>query len=232
MSSSKTTKRSVVITGCTKGLGLEMAKSFAIKGWHICGCGRSATAIDSLSTSMEGEHFFAQADVTDDSAVAQFAAAAISKFGAPDLLLNNAGMINDPAPLWEVSAADFDRITATNINGVANVIRHFLPEMIARGSGVVVNFSSGWGRGTSPDVAPYCATKWAVEGLTSALAQELPTGLAAVALNPGIIDTQMLRKCWSDAASDYDDPATWAETAVPMLEKLSAKDNGRQLTAP
>jgi NAD(P)-dependent dehydrogenase (short-subunit alcohol dehydrogenase family) len=104
--------------------------------------------------------------------------------------------------------------------------------MIARGRGVVVNFSSGWGRSTSPEVAPYCATKWGIEGLTQALSQELPDGLAAVALNPGIIDTDMLRRTFGPAAADYPDPARWAVAAVPFLEGLGPRDNGKALTAP
>jgi NAD(P)-dependent dehydrogenase (short-subunit alcohol dehydrogenase family) len=104
--------------------------------------------------------------------------------------------------------------------------------MIARGSGTIVTLSSGWGRSTSPDVAPYCASKFAVEGLTQALAQELPSGLAAVALNPGIIDTDMLRQCWSDEAGGYAKPADWAKIAGPYLLQLGAKDNGRSLTVP
>ena len=96
-----------------------------------------------------------------------------------------------------------------NIKGVANVIRHFVPAWSRERSGVIVNFSSGWGRSTSPEVAPYCATKWAIEGLTQALAQELPKGMAAVALNPGIIDTDMLRSCFGDSAGLYPDAEKW-----------------------
>jgi NAD(P)-dependent dehydrogenase (short-subunit alcohol dehydrogenase family) len=107
-----------------------------------------------------------------------------------------------------------------------------VPAMIARGSGVIVNFSSGWGRSTSPEVAAYCTSKWAVEGLTSALAQELPRGLAAVALNPGIIATEMLRACWGAGAEAYPTAEKWIQNAGPFLEKLGPKDNGRQLTVP
>ena len=117
-----------------------------------------------------------------------------------------------------------------NLKGVANVIRHFVPAMVARRSGVIVNFSSGWGRSTSAEVAPYCATKWAMEGLTQALAQELPSGMAAVPLNPGIINTDMLRSCFGGSASAYPDAAEWAKLAVPFLLKLSARDNGCPLT--
>src|SRR5690606_3855178 len=101
-----------------------------------------------------------------------------------------------------------------------------------RGRGGVVNFSSGWGRSTSPEVAPYCCTKWGVEGLTQALSQELPAGMAAVALNPGIIDTSMLRSCFGESAADYPDPEEWAEKAVPFLERMGPRENGLPLTAP
>lgn len=202
------------------------------RGWQIAGCGRSAAGVEAMAAELGTDHFFGVADVADDRSVSAFARAALSAIGPPDLLVNNAALMNDPAPLWEVAAGEFDGLTAVNINGVANVVRHFVPAMVGRGSGVVVNMSSGWGRSTSPEVAPYCATKWAVEGLTSALAQELPDGLAAVALNPGVIDTDMLRRCWADGAGAYEKPGDWAARAVPLLEGLSAEDNGRALTVP
>ena len=129
-------------------------------------------------------------------------------------------------------AAEFDRVIDVNIKGVANVIRHFAPAMIARGSGVIANLSSGWGRSTAPEVAPYCATKWAIEGLTRALAQELPRGMAAVPVNPGIIDTDMLRSCFGGSSSEYPDPAEWAESAVPFFLGLGPADNGKPMTVP
>jgi NAD(P)-dependent dehydrogenase (short-subunit alcohol dehydrogenase family) len=88
----------------------------------------------------------------------------------------------------------------------------------------------GWGRGTAPEVAPYCATKWAVEGLTKALAQELPPGLAAVAVNPGVIDTDMLRTCWGDGAAGFPSADDWARSAVPFLLSLTAAHNGQSLS--
>ena len=127
---------------------------------------------------------------------------------------------------------EFSWVIDVNIKGVYHVLRHFLPAMVERGSGVIVNFSSGWGRSTDAEVAPYCATKYAIEGLTLALAQELPKGMAAVPLNPGIINTDMLQSAWGEGASAYPSPEKWAEKAVPFLLKLSAKDNGKSLSAP
>ena len=118
-----------------------------------------------------------------------------------------------------------------NIKGVANVLRHFVPAMIARESGVIVNLSSGWGRSARPR-SPRTAPRSGPSKVSPALAQELPKGLAAVPLNPGIIDTEMLRSCFGEKAGHYLSPAEWAEPAVPFLLGLSPRDNGKPLTVP
>jgi NAD(P)-dependent dehydrogenase (short-subunit alcohol dehydrogenase family) len=222
----------VAITGVSRGLGRAMAIDFAAAGWSVSGCGTDAAALKALADQLGPEHLLQVCDVTDPLAVDEFANAVTERFGAPDLLLNNAATINPNKPLWEVSAGEFGRVIDINLKGVHLIIRAFLPGMIERGKGVVVNFSSGWGRSTSPEVAPYCATKWGVEGLTAALAQELPIGLAAVALNPGIIDTRMLRSCFGEEAGSYPTPEEWAKVAVPFLTSLSARHNGMALTVP
>src|SRR5207247_8749111 len=117
-----------------------------------------------------------------------------------------------------------------NVKGVANVIRHFVPAMVARKSGVIVNFSSGWGRHVAADVAPYCASKWAIEGLTLALAEELPRPMAAIPLDPGVIDTYMLRSCFGGSARRYPNPKVWAEKAVPFILGFNSRDNGKAHT--
>jgi NAD(P)-dependent dehydrogenase (short-subunit alcohol dehydrogenase family) len=222
----------VVITGASRGLGRAMAIDFAADGWTVSGCGTDVAALQSLAQELGKDHHVQACDVTDPAAVEEFAAASTNRFGAPDLLVNNAATINPNKPLWEVTADEFSRVIDVNLKGVHNVIRAFLPGMIQRGKGVVVNFSSGWGRSTSPEVAAYCATKWGIEGLTAALAQELPNGLAAVALNPGIIDTRMLRSCFGEGASNYPTPDEWAKVAVPYLASLGTSHNGKALTVP
>ncbi len=222
----------VVITGVSRGLGRAMALGFADDGWTVSGCGTDAASLQSLAKELGPDHLPHACDVTDPAAVEEFAAAVTERFGAPDLLVNNAATINPNKPLWEVTPAEFSRVIDVNLKGVHHVICAFLPGMIQRGSGVVVNFSSGWGRSTSPEVAPYCATKWGIEGLTAALAQELPNGLAAVALNPGIIDTRMLRSCFGEGAGSYPTPEEWAKVAVPYLASLGSRHNGKALTVP
>jgi NAD(P)-dependent dehydrogenase (short-subunit alcohol dehydrogenase family) len=222
----------IVITGVTRGLGRAMAEEFARLGHTVVGCGRSQKEVAQLQGELGKPHDFALVDVAADDQVKAWAAKVLSSQGAPNLLLNNAAVINKNARLWEVGADEFSRVMDVNVKGTVSVIRHFLPAMIKEGEGVVVNFSSGWGRSTDAEVAPYCASKWAIEGLTQSLSQELPSGLAAVALNPGIINTDMLRSCFGGSASSYSTPERWAKTAVPFLLRLGSNDNGKQLTAP
>ena len=224
--------KTIVITGVSRGCGRALAEEFIRNGHTVIGCGRSEKDIGALQKRFPAPHHFSTVDVADDAQVAAWAKKVLAAHSAPDLLLNNAALINRNAPLWQVPAHEFSDVIDVNIKGTANVIRHFAPAMIARQRGVIVNFSSGWGRSTDAEVAPYCATKWAVEGLTQSLAQELPAGMAAVPLNPGIINTDMLQSCFAGGASGYPSPAEWAKIAAPFLLKLNAGDNGKQLTVP
>jgi len=224
--------RVILITGATKGLGRAMVDEFINRGHIVAGCGRDETLISQLQRKYPAPHYFEIIDVSRDEEVKNWAESVIKIAGIPNLLLNNAALINRNAPLWKISAEEFDKVIDVNIKGVANVIRHFVPRMIKKGSGIVVNFSSGWGRTTDAEVAPYCATKWAIEGLTQALAQELPSPLAAIPLNPGIINTDMLKSCFGSSANNYPSPEEWAKKAVPFLLALNRSHNGQQLTVP
>lgn len=222
----------VCITGCSRGLGRAMLAEFAKAGCTVAGCARSRDAVAALAAGYPAPYWFSQCDVAQDDEVGAFCQGILKRFGPPDLVLNNAAIITRNAPLWEISAAEFSDIINVNIKGTASMIRHLAPAMIKRGTGVIVNFSSGWGRSTSPEVAPYCATKWAIEGLSQAAAQETNGRIAIVSLDPGVIDTDMLRSCFGDDAGDYLKPTQWAKKAVPFLMKLGLRDNGRALTAP
>ena len=207
-----------------------MALEFARKGWKVAGCARTAEAIATLAEELGNPHIFQAVDVTEDAAMHSFAKTVIDNLGAPSLLVNNAALMNGNALLKDISPEEFADILAVNLGGVHNSIRAFLPAMEDAGRGVIANFSSYWGRSTAPEVAPYCATKWAIEGLTQALSQELPSGLAAVAFNPGIIDTDMLRSCFGTEASNYPSATEWAKEAVTKLARLTGSDNGESVT--
>jgi len=224
--------RRIVITGAGRGLGWAMTAKFAELGHTVIGCSRQAKHVESLSREFGRPHRFDAVDVADEAAVGRWAGEVLADSGPPDLLLNNAAVVNHNAVLWNVSPDEFSHVIDVNIKGVFHVLRHFVPAMVEKKRGVIVNFSSGWGRSTSPEVAPYCATKYAVEGLTLALAQELPEGMCAVPLNPGIINTDMLQSCFGENSADYPTPETWAKHAVPFLLSLGPKDNGQSLTVP
>lgn len=228
--SKSTSRRIVIITGVTRGLGRSMVERFIELGHTVLGCGRSAAEVASLRKKFLKPHDFTILDVSRNEQVEDWARRLLAENGPPDLLLNNAAVINRNADLWDVPPDEFQRVIDVNIVGVVNCIRHFAPAMIARRRGVIVNFSSGWGRSSAANVAPYCATKWAIEGLTAALAQELPKGMAAVPLNPGVINTDMLQSCFGKSAQQYPTADEWSRTAVPFLLQLGAADNGAQRT--
>ena len=209
----------VVITGNRRGLGAALTKELERLGHTVVGCSASASGPD-------------QVDVSERDEVEGWARRVLAQWGAPDYLVNNAAVVTPLAPLWEQSASDVEQILRVNILGVSNVLAAFVPAMLERGQGVIVNISSGWGRTTSPRVAPYCASKWAIEGLTRSLAQELPKGVGAVTLDPGTINTDMLAKAFGPASRHYPDPADWAKVAAPFLLSIQATHNGRALSVP
>lgn len=224
--------RVVLVTGATRGLGRAMVDRLVEAGHVVIGCGRNRKMIEGLRAQFLKPHRFDTLDIASDCQVAEWAESVLAGGQVPDLILNNAALMNDPKPLWEINAQEMERLLDVNVGGTANIIRHFVPAMLPKKSGVIVNFSSGWGRSTAPEVAPYCTTKYAVEGLTKAFSQELPDGMAAVAFNPGIINTDMLRQCWSEGASDYPSAERWSHIAVSFLLQLSARDNGGSVTVP
>lgn len=223
----------VLLTGAGRGLGRALARRLAERGETIIGCTASTESLASLQDEFGQPHHFSLVDVSDDESVGHWAAEHCAAGRIPKWLINNAAVMNKNAVLWKVPPAEFHRLMQVNVNGVYHVIRHWLPAMLEhRTEALIINYSSTWGRTTSPKVAPYCASKFAVEGLTQALAQELPRGFTAVALNPGVIDTDMLRSCFGGAASMYPDAEQWSYRAIEFISQLGPKDNGQSVSVP
>ncbi|KAL7237900.1 hypothetical protein ACSBR2_004075 [Camellia fascicularis] len=237
-------RRTVLITGVSRGLGKALALEIAKRGHTVIGCSRSQENLNSLQADLSSsssssshsnpsssdKHLFMNVDVRSNSSVEELARAVVEKKGVPDIIVNNAGTINRNNRIWEVPVEEFDAVIDTNIKGVANMLRHFMPLMIESKQGIIVNMSSGWGRSAAAQVAPYCASKWAVEGLTRSVAKELPSGMAIVALNPGVINTDMLASCFGSSAALYQTPESWAPKAATMILNLTMADNGASLT--
>jgi len=222
----------IAITGVSRGLGRAMAVGFASEGHTVVGCARNQDALASFQSELDSPHQFDAVDIADASQVHSWSEKVLSRVGAPDFLINCAAKINRNTPLWDLSEDEFSQIVDVNIKGVFHTIKHFVPAMKEQGSGVIVNFSSYWGRSTSSDVAAYCATKFAIEGLSRGLADDLPGGMASVAFNPGVIYTDMLQQTFGDSAASYPKPDQWAKASVPFILGLGADDNGASVTVP
>ena len=223
--------KKIVVTGATRGLGRALVEGFVKGGNQVFGCGRSESGVTTLQADFP-DHIFEQVDVSDFAQVSSWSESVVSQFGAPDILINNAALINTSRVTWELDVEEVDTVFKVNIQGVFHCIKSFVPHMIAQKTGIIINLSSGWGRSTSPEVAPYCASKWAMEGFSKAIAQELPAGMACVPLNPGVINTEMLQSCFGSSASSYQGPQEWAREAVPYILSISPADNGVSLTVP
>ncbi len=196
----------VVITGSTRGLGKALMAELQARGHNVRGCSR-----DSL-------------DVRDFPALEAFAR------DPCDLLVANAAVALPSTRLWELEPAHFGALIDTNVKGVFHSLRAFLPAMVERKSGVVAVMSSDWGRSASALVAAYCTSKWALEGMVRALSRELPMGVAAVLVDPGNVNTDMLRLALGEElAARYPGPEEWASLAAPQLESLGPEHNGRTL---
>jgi NAD(P)-dependent dehydrogenase (short-subunit alcohol dehydrogenase family) len=209
--------RHVVITGISQGLGLAMARAFVARGIRVSGCVRDPGRAEQLAAEFGAPHLIRVADVTDLDAFTRFADEACAE-GAPNLVIASAGIINARAPAWEIDAAEWRRVMDINVVGVALTARAFIPAMIAAGSGLFVAMSSSWGRAGEAGLAPYCASKFAVEGFIDSIMQELPAGLRAIALDPGGgINTDMLAACLPGEHQDYVTPERWAPGAVAYI---------------
>ncbi|XP_031572969.1 NADPH-dependent pterin aldehyde reductase-like [Actinia tenebrosa] len=227
----------IVITGVSAGLGYQMLKWFSSKGHIVIGCARSAEKVQEFNSTYcedgKPKQFFS-VDITDDSAVKNWAKEAIASFGAPSYVLNNAGLNNKHVPFGQISKEEFDKVVDINIKGSANVIRHFLPDMMKAKRGVIVNFSSGFGRFAVPNETAYCATKWGIEGFSKALALELPSPMVCVPLDPGgMINTPMLQDTFGKGnASKQQSPEEWAQRACPFILSITRSSNGESVTVP
>ena len=221
----------IVITGVSRGLGRALTEKFANLGHTVIGCARNEGDLRNLGKKLGLAHFLQPVDVLNWTDVKGWADAALEKYGAPDLLINNAALINKNNQLWEVPAEEFSNVINVGLKGTANVLRAFLPPMIKAQRGIIVNISSGAGRNGYPNIAPYCAAKWGIEGLTKALAEELPKGMAAIPLSPGPVNTDMLQSTYGkELAANYPDPSEWAERAAPYILNLKPSDSGKSLS--
>ncbi len=225
-------KRCVLITGVSRGLGRELCLRMIDAGHTVVGVARSQEAIEALRNEFPGTHRFDSLDVSNSEQVKAWADDVTASGLVPDLILNNAAVVNELKQVWRIEPDEFQKVMQVNVLGSFYVLRYLLPAMIRQKKGIIVNFSSGWGRTAAAKVSPYCASKWAVEGMTQAIAEELPPTMGVVTLHPGIIQTDTLTASFGESASLYPTPQEWAKVAVPYVLGIEPSDNGKQLSVP
>jgi short-subunit dehydrogenase len=215
------TPKTILITGATAGIGRMTALHLAKEGHHVIATGRKAAELSRLATEAEGLRLDTlRLDVTSPSSIAD-AVVAVDRMTAgkgPDVLVNNAGF-GVLGPSSEISDAELRRQYETNVFGLMNVTRAFIPKMRERRAGRIINVSSVGGRFVLPYFGVYNSTKFAVEALSDALRYELrPFGIDVALIEPGIIRTNFEATAVADLATYRQTPY---RNALDRYEQMS-----------
>lgn len=191
-------KQVAVVTGAASGIGYALAEALCKRGLSVMLADveeavlKAARQLLSQAGHSVGAHC---TDVTDPAAVQRLAAATVDQFGHVDLLINNAGVGGTLGPIWTSDPKDWTWTFGVNLFGVVHALQAFLPAMVARGPGHVVNVASLAGLTTAPFVAPYFASKHAVVALSESLAGELAAAGSPIKVSvvcPGVVQSRIM----------------------------------------
>ncbi len=186
-----------VVTGGASGIGFALAEAFAARGLSVVLADVRAEALEQAQAELSADaSLTVVCDVSDRASVAALADATIERFGRADVVCNNAGIVPAPAPMWEQDPARWRWLIDVALMGVVHGVQSFVPHMLERGSGHVLNTGSTAGLMPVPNLTPYAAVKHAVVGLTETLDIELrraSPGVGATVLCPGPVKTALHR---------------------------------------
>jgi 3-hydroxybutyrate dehydrogenase len=194
----KLEKSVALVTGASRGIGVEIADRLLERGADVAICGRNEVRLEEAAARLRTRHARARVvavvcDVARFADVRHLHAIVDKTLGVPDFVVNNAGLVVRER-LDEMSEAQWDEVLDANLKGTFNVLRAFLPQMRSRLSGRIVNIASISGRLGTPRLTAYCAAKHGVVGLTRALAEESrEVHIQVNAICPGSVDTDMLK---------------------------------------
>ncbi|MGA8428994.1 MAG: SDR family oxidoreductase [Candidatus Sulfotelmatobacter sp.] len=213
---------SVLITGTSKGIGLETALAFGRAGYKVHATMRKPSESPQLAEMAARENLpiaVSAMDVDSDRSVSERIAQIQKGHGPIDVLVNNAG-VERAGAVEEVPLADFRAAMETNYFGAIRCIQAVVPQMRQRRSGCIINVTSVAGRVASPPMTPYAASKWALEALSEGLAGEMKAFNVRVAIvQPGIINTAMAQRIGNQAAeSPYPHRARFAHFFSTVLK--------------
>lgn len=198
----KLENKTIIVTGSGRGIGRYVAKRLGREGANIVLTARTEEDIKKVGREIKsegGESIFIRGDVTREKNVKKVINKAIKKFGKVDVLVNNAGA-GLRKYLRETDVQEFEEIMDVNVKGVFLCMKNIIPEMEKQG-GLIINISSGAGKTGIPTLAAYCASKFAVIGLTEAAAGEVEN-IKIVALCPGSVDEGMFRRLFPGEKAD------------------------------
>lgn len=213
-----------LITGASRGIGRRLAEAVLDAGDQVVATARSPQRLDDL-VACHGDRIRAVAlDVTDAAAASRAVEEATGAFGGLDVVVNNAGYGNS-APIEEMADDDFRAQIETNLFGVVNVTRAALPVLRAQRSGVFVQFSSIGGRvGGTPGMGAYQTAKFAVEGFSEVLANEVaPFGIKVVIVEPGAFRTD-----WQGSSMRMHPVGPDYEQSVGAIHRYRRETDGTQ----
>lgn len=206
-----------LITGCSTGIGREIARAALEEGHSVVVTARSVDAVQDLVDEFGPSAIGVALDVTDGGQIANAVAAADESFGGIDVLVNNAGY-GYMSAVEEGDDAEVRKLFDTNYFGVVDTIKAVLPGMRARGSGHIINISSMTGLVANPPNAYYSSTKFALEALTEAMAQEVrPLGIKVTAIEPGAFRTDWAKRSMKESSTpigDYDENVGTRKTLI------------------
>ena len=182
-----------IITGAASGFGAGIARKFVAEGAQVMVVDLNHDGAMAMAEDLGEGSFGSAANVADGADVGRVVAEAQEVFGGVDILVNNAGVTHLPAPMEEVSEADFDRVFAVNCKSIYLFARALVPVLKAQGSGAVLNVSSTAGLSPRPNLNWYNASKGWVNVATKTMAVELaPRGIRVNAINPVAGETPLL----------------------------------------
>ncbi|MGH1565181.1 SDR family NAD(P)-dependent oxidoreductase [Mumia sp. DW29H23] len=214
-----------LVTGSSRGFGREIVVAALEAGDRVVATARDVDALEPIVARFGTDRVHAVAlDVTDAEAASQVVEGAVERFGGIDVLVNNAGYANS-APIEEMTPADFRAQVETNLFGVVNLTRAVLPVMRSRRSGLVVQFSSVGGRvGGTPGMGAYQTAKFAVEGFSEVLANEVrPFGVRVLIVEPGAFRTE-----WQGSSMQMRPVGPDYETTVGAIHDFRRTSQGNQ----
>ena len=176
--------RTALVTGAGNGLGRAIAVALAEAGARVILTGRNPAKLEVVAETIGSAALVAAVDTSSEDSVSALAQSLSNE--QVSILINNAGIAGPVAPLTDLSVADWDEVFAVNVRGIFLMCRAFLPPMVARRDGAVINLASVSGKRPLARRTPYAASKMAVIGLTATLAHEVGRfGVAANTLSPG-----------------------------------------------